>query len=441
LRERACSRARDAIAPRAARSHSAFLITQNILFDARSTDVARHEETKIMKSTIYCMAIATSLSLALSACGGGGSGNSASTTGTAAPSSGASATPATGASTTPASGASSPAATAAISLFPAVGPSASSFTPTGDTVNDAMAYVNDKRAQVGLPAFAYQSAVAQAATDHAVYAQANNALGHFEAAGMPDYTGVTPTDRVNALFPTTGAGEIFASSSGPFSSSTEPIELLFDAPFHRSVTLFDFVYAGPGVALSTDFSKLSVFDEDFAGYRAVVPDNQLVAYPYNGQTNTNTSWFANESPNPLAASPQYIGTVVGYPITLSGSNNAAFSNVAFTITDANGINVPCEEIDSSNNTEATRLALCTPFQPLSPSTTYSVKVSGSLTNASIPTPQPFAVNWSFTTAATANVPIGAPLPPTTTTTTATTSTTANQSSTAKAAVARKLTIY
>jgi hypothetical protein len=122
------------------------LITRNIIFDTRSTDVARHEETKTMKTIIYCTAIAASLSLALSACGGGGSGNSASTTGTAAPSSGASATPATGASATPASGASSPAATAAISLFPAVGPSASSFTPTGDTVNDAMAYVNDKRA-------------------------------------------------------------------------------------------------------------------------------------------------------------------------------------------------------------------------------------------------------------------------------------------------------
>jgi uncharacterized protein YkwD len=347
-----------------------------------------------MKSTIHRSAIAAaSLSLALSACGGGGS--STSTTGAAAPASGASATPAT-----PASGASStPAASAAITLLPAPGASASAFAPSGDVVNDSLGYLNDKRAQLGLPAFAFQAAVAQAATNHAVYVQENNSPGHYETAGLPGYTGVSPSDRVNALYPTAAVSEIVAGVTGPFTSSIEPIDMLFDAPFHRSITLFDSVFAGPGVALTTDPTKFSVLNVDFADYKQFVPDNELIAYPYPGQANAKTSWVANESPNPFASAPQYIDQSVGYPITLDGAGNAAFSSIAFTITDPTGASVPCLEADNTNNAEAVRLAMCVPYAPLAASTVYSVKVTGSLTNTTIPSPQAFSVAWSFTTAA------------------------------------------
>jgi hypothetical protein len=139
---------------------------------------------------------------------------------------------------------------------------------------------------------------------------------------------------------------------------------------------------------------------DFVDYKQFVPDNKLIAYPYPGQPDAKSSWADNESPDPLASAPQsYAGKTVGYPVTLSGAGSAAFSNVAFSITDASGASVPCQESDSSNNTEATRLALCVPFAPLATSATYSVHVTGSLTNTSIPTSQAFDVSWSFATAA------------------------------------------
>jgi uncharacterized protein YkwD len=327
-----------------------------------------------MKKTSIAAAMAAG---ALAACGGGGGGGGSSSSGGSTPTS----------------------TTAAVALFAPAGASASSFAASGDVVNDTLAFINAQRAQVGLPALAFQSGVAHAAANHSLWEQDNNVVGHFETAGQPGYTGVSPSDRVNQYFSTTSVGEVTAGFSGAFTSSTEPIEALFDAPFHRSIMLFDSVYAGPGDATTASSSQLSTLTVDFANYKQVVPDNALVAWPYNGQTGVKTSWVANESPNPMANSPAYIGKTVGYPVTLSGSDNAAFSNVAFVITSAAGANVPCEETDSSNNSDATRLAMCVPFSPLSANTTYTVKATGTLTNTSLAATA-FSLSWSFATGAT-----------------------------------------
>ncbi|WP_133647526.1 CAP domain-containing protein [Paraburkholderia flava] len=337
-----------------------------------------------MKKTIVA-ALAAGV---LAGCGGGGgsSGGGAASTGTG-------------------SGGSTAAAT--ISLIAAPGASAGSFTATGDVADDTLGYINHQRAQIGLPALSFNSSVAQAATNHSLWEQDNNTIGHVETAGQPGYTAATPSDRVNMFYKSASVGEITAGFSGPFASSTEAIQALFDAPFHRAIALFDSVYAGPGVAATTDPSKLSTLTVDFADNKPFIQDSQLIAWPYNGMTGVNTGWVANESPNPVAAQPSLEGTVVGYPVTLSGGGNAAFSNVSFTIADASGANAPCIETDSSNNAEATRLAMCVPTAKLKTNTTYTVKVSGSLSNTTLAA-TPFALSWTFTTAATDNTPIGAP---------------------------------
>ncbi|WP_206954119.1 CAP domain-containing protein [Trinickia acidisoli] len=332
---------------------------------------------------------------ALAACGGGGSGNG----------SGGSASTGTG------SGGSTT-SSQAISLFAAPGAAAGTFTATGDVNNDSFGFLNNMRAQAGLAALSSQSGVAQAAANHSVWEQDNNVVGHYETAGQTGFTGVSPSDRVNLYYSTTSVGEATAGVSGAFSTSTEPVELLFNAPFHRAIMLFDSVNVGVGSAQTTNTSLLSTLTIDFADYKQVVPDNQLVAWPYNGQTGVDTTWIANESPNPMAAGPSYEGQSVGYPVTLTGSDNAAFSNVAFAITDSTGANVPCQEVDSSNNSEAVREAMCVPFQPLATNMTYTVKVTGTLTNTSL-TATPFSLSWSFTTAAAATVHEQTTTPPAT----------------------------
>ena len=53
------------------------------------------------------------------------------------------------------------------------GSSVSNFVATGDLITDSFGYMNDKRAQLGLPALAYNGQVAQAASNHAAYMQLN----------------------------------------------------------------------------------------------------------------------------------------------------------------------------------------------------------------------------------------------------------------------------
>ncbi|MFM0202338.1 CAP domain-containing protein [Paraburkholderia fungorum] len=322
------------------------------------------------------------IAAALTACGGGGS------------SSNPAAQPNTSQQSTP-----------PISLVAATGTAAGSPTLTGDVIADSFAYTNNKRAQLGLPPLKSITAVNTAAQNHAIYMQDNMDVGHYETAGLPGYTGNAPTDRVKAAGYTTNAvGEIAAGIGGPFVSSTQAIDALFDAPFHRAIFLFDTSGVGIGQgATNTDPTKYSTLVADFVDYVASTPDYKLVAYPYQGQTNVKPSWIANESPNPMASAPSYIGQTVGYPVTLSASGNGAFSNINFLIADASGNAVPCLELDNTNNAEATRLAMCVPFKPLAANATYKVTVTGSLTNTSIPTATPFSVNWSFTTASSAAV--------------------------------------
>ncbi|PQV48578.1 CAP domain-containing protein [Paraburkholderia sp. BL21I4N1] len=339
----------------------------------------------------------SSLALAaLAACGGGGSGNSSSST------------------SANGTGATTPPPTAAIALLAPAGPSAGAFTPTGNVIADSIAYANSMRLQLGLKAFnpsATNSSgspitdVTTAAANHALYMYDNNYVGHYETSGLPGYTGYAPSDRVTAAHyvmsqSTNSVGEIAAGIGGAFTSSTQAVDGLFDAPFHRAIFLFDTTNVGFGQGpTNTDSAKFSTLVGDFTDYVQNTPDNILVAYPYNGQTNVKPSWVANESPNPVAAynNGSLEGTTVGYPVTLSAAGNGAFSNIVFTITDAAGNAVPCIETDNTNNTEATRLAMCVPNSPLANNTVYKVAVTGSLTNTSIPQATAFSVSWSFTT--------------------------------------------
>ncbi|WP_185731584.1 CAP domain-containing protein [Burkholderia glumae] len=357
-----------------------------------------------MRKTIFAAALAAA---ALAACGGGDNNNGAAASGSGNASAG-------GGATTGGTSASTSPSASAIALVSAPGTGAAgTFTATGDVSTDSLAYLNYLRAQIGLPALAFQSGVAQAAQAHSAWEQANNVVSHYETAGSNGYTGYSPSDRVNLHYTTSAVGEVTAGLAGAFTSSTEAVRALFDAPFHRAVMLFDSANAGAGSASTASLTQYSTLTIDFADYKQFLADNQLVAWPYSGMTGANTSWFANESPNPMPA--QYQSTTVGYPVTLTGGGNASFSNVSFTIKDASGNNVPCQEVDSSNNSEAGREAMCVPFAPLAANTTYTVSVSGSLANTSFAA-TPFSLSWQFTTAATANVPIGAPTTGATTTT-------------------------
>jgi uncharacterized protein YkwD len=273
------------------------------------------------------------LAAALAACGGGG-GSSSNPTGQT------NSTGQTG------STASTP---QPISLLAATGAAAGSPTLTGDVIADSVAYSSNMRLRLGMTALKNITQVNTAAANHALYMFDANQVGHYEVAGQPGFTGVAPSDRVAAAgYTTDTVGEIAAGIGGSFTSSTQAVDALFDAPFHRAIFLYDTTGVGFGQGpTNSDPTKYSTLVGDFVDYVQQTPDYKLVAYPYDGQTNVKPSWVANESPNPMANAPSYINQTVGYPVTLSAAGNGAFSNINFMITDASGNAVPCQETDNT----------------------------------------------------------------------------------------------
>lgn len=368
-------------------------------------------------------AIAACAALTLAACGGGDGGGSATASGSsaggsAAPSGTAAQSAASGQAAAPTAGGtdracytvtgSAPApVTGSVALLPARGAGVSGYKVLADARSAGLCYANYRREQVGLAPLTARDALNTVAQNHTAYMLANNTLTHDEQSGKTGYTGAAPNDRIQAAYPSNATAEVVAganrwtSQAGASLSMTPKDQLvidLVDAPFHRAALLGSYASAGSGFAESVGagssggtqayyFQTIDLADRSQGG-----ADNQMVAYPYNGQADVPVSWVNNESPNPA---PAYAGKTMGYPVTVQAVNTSlAFNADTFSITDASGGSVPCEKVDartSGMSSAARGLAICTPTAPLAGKTRYNVTVSGTLNGQGV------NLNWSFTT--------------------------------------------
>lgn len=364
--------------------------------------------------------IAASAALALAACGGGGDGGGSSSSGgtaaqSAATGAGAQSSPTSGAPTTggtdracyTVSGSAPAPVTGSVALLPARGAGVSGYQTLADARSAGLCYANYRREQVGLAPLTARDALNTVAQNHTAYMLANNTLTHDEQSGKTGYTGAAPNDRIQAAYPTNATAEVVAganrwtSQAGAALSMTPKDQLvvdLMDAPFHRSALLGSYGSAGSGFAESVGagssggtqayyFQTIDLADRSQGG-----ADNQMVAYPYNGQADVPVSWVNNESPNPA---PAYAGQTMGYPVSVQAVNTGlTFNADTFSITDASGNAVACEKVDartSGMSSAARGLAICTPRTPLASKTRYNVTVSGTLNGQGV------NLNWSFTT--------------------------------------------
>jgi uncharacterized protein YkwD len=336
-------------------------------------------------SRFRLQAISLSAAVLLAACGGGGS-------------SGGSGGPSVGNASGNNSSTPTPApvqVTGLVSLLPTAATPLTLPSASGNATADGIAYLNAMRGTLGLPALASDPGLTAASLDHVTYLVDNQTYGHNETAGQPGYTGASPEQRIAAEGNYTATGEVVvAGQPAAFPNSVTPVQTLFDAPYHRIVMLDDF--KSMGVASSANASW-EAFNIDFGNEAGAMPSMALVTYPYPGQKGAPTSWFANESPNPFANATQYELTTVGYPVTVQSGFAGTLSSVTFTITDANGNNVPClAQTPQTDPSELSNGALCVPYQPLANNAAYTVHVAGVLTSNG----QSNAINvsWSFTTA-------------------------------------------
>ena len=364
--------------------------------------------------------IAASAALALAACGGGGDGGGSSSSGgtaaqSAATGAGAQSSPTSGAPTTggtdracyTVSGSAPAPVTGSVALLPARGAGVSGYQTLADARSAGLCYANYRREQVGLAPLTARDALNTVAQNHTAYMLANNTLTHDEQSGKTGYTGAAPDDRIQAAYPTNATAEVVAganrwtSQAGAALSMTPKDQLvvdLMDAPFHRSALLGSYGSAGSGFAESVGagssggtqayyFQTIDLADRSQGG-----ADNQMVAYPYNGQADVPVSWVNNESPNPA---PAYAGQTMGYPVSVQAVNTGlTFNADTFSIADASGNAVACEKVDartSGMSSAARGLAICTPRTPLASKARYNVTVSGTLNGQGV------NLNWSFTT--------------------------------------------
>ncbi|QET02272.1 CAP domain-containing protein [Cupriavidus pauculus] len=374
----------------------------------------------------FALPLAVSAAALLAACGGGGDEGGAApqaAASTASPGMGAGTGTAAQASTA-VPGAPSPATTTAracytvtgnaaapvtgaIGVLPARGTGVSGYRVLDDARSAGLCYANYRREQVGLPPLTARDALGTSAQNHTAYMLASQTLTHDETSGAPGFTGATANGRIQAVYPTSATAEVVAtgnrwtSAAGANLSMTPKDALVVDlinAPFHRAALLGSYGSAGSGFAESVGAgsnggTSASYYQTiDLADASKGGADNLMVAYPYDGQADVPASWVNNESPNPA---PAYAGQTIGYPVTLQAIDTAlAFNADTFTITDAQGRNVPCEKVDARTagmSGAARGLAMCTPTAPLASGTRYSVTVTGTLGGQGV------NLNWSFTT--------------------------------------------
>lgn len=310
------------------------------------------------------LALATIAACGMVACGGGGGGGgdsaAVSTTG---------------------------AADSSIKMF---GFSASSVTEpayTGNLADDGFAWTNYRRALIGLPAYARNTALDLAARRHSVYVTLNGyAEGHFETLGNPGFSGVTPGSRAAAAgYAGTTVDE--NGSLGIISNAVEAIDGLIDAPYHRSSQFGPFNEAGTGADITATRGAYFV---DFGGRNQAqgVPCGQLLAFPGSQSVNAPIAWTVRESPSPV---PDLDGTVVGYPISLDACRESSMQLASFSLKDAGGAAVNGRLVSTISGLPLRYFAFWIPLQPLTGGTTYTASASGTLDNT------PFSVAWQITT--------------------------------------------
>jgi len=110
----------------------------------------------------------------------------------------------------------------------------------GDTSNwsrdekDALTYLNETRASIGMPKFTADPHLHQAAKAHSIYQITNNNFGHYEISGYPNYTGNSPMDRaINAGYSALLVNEDISSATLSNNTSKDSIDGLFSAIYHR----------------------------------------------------------------------------------------------------------------------------------------------------------------------------------------------------------------
>jgi uncharacterized protein YkwD len=265
---------------------------------------------------------------------------------------------------------------------------------TGNIAVDGRAWLNFRRAQVGLSTLSQNTVIDAAAQGHSDYQRLNNTITHDQVAGRQGFTGVSVGDRLTAagyVFNTSAArayGEVIsATSSG---TGQYMAEELITAIYHRFV-IFEPVFKEIGTGAATATNGRSYFTANFTannGYGAGLARGTVAVWPYDAQTSVPRNFFSDtESPDPVPDRNE-----VGYPISVHANINVPVTVTSFTVRPRGGTDLSTRLLSNANDTHTGRSsAAIVPLAPLAAGTTYDVTFTGTADGAAV------SRSWSFTT--------------------------------------------
>lgn len=284
---------------------------------------------------------------------------------------------------------------------------------TGTEELAAFSRLNAERNFCGFGVLAQNSSLDKATLAHANSQIANNYFGHYETAGTPFFTGVTPADRVTASGYTSG-GVTEEASGNATNLKTGYGEIgtrgLLNAPYHLAGLLTGYREVGISLRNATDLGaasarKILVFKlayKDTDGLQVFSPSD-VKTYPCDGSVGMSPN-MSGEIPNPVPGrnlftnplgSTVYVALREGNMLTIT---SASMTNMATGAPVA--LRAPLTATNDPNATPnltyfRSNQALISADAAMAPFTRYQVTVNG--TNNGVA----FSPTFAFTTGPTA----------------------------------------
>jgi len=252
-----------------------------------------------------------------------------------------------------------------------------------DAQQEALEAVNAIRTKLGLPHYKLDERLCRAAAAHSACIDSDITLMHSEKPGIEGFTGATPVDRAHAAGYPHDAGEVIDFRLNAM-SVTNTLRELFDATHNRVF----FLMRGPGDIGPGAYGRTLTID--FCTWLA----EGTFVYPMDGQMDVPISWSKAEVPDPRQIGR--LSRLIGYPINFHYESQPreeiTVSNAS--IEDAKGrsmdvfVNSPANDAHLEGGGDA----LLRPARPLTPRTTYTVKVSAKTKSG-----RDISREWKFTT--------------------------------------------
>lgn len=232
----------------------------------------------------------------------------------------------------------------------------------------------------------------QVAENHAHYYVQNDGNSsafshgaHSEVEEFPGFTGAKFWQRMDYThYDGQAAAEVM--TFGPQDPSSA-IASWMETVYHRLPFMNPGIdEMGYGQAMNNTAST-AVVDFGFSSIAPIVPEDSVVVYPIDGQTDLNTSWHCNEWPQPFPG-VDCRNNPVGTVITIQAWGNQSFDSLELRTSNGALVNMHQLFVEDNRN-----LWYTAPRQPLNTGTTYNVTLRGTDHTGNADT-----ITWSFTTA-------------------------------------------